>query len=175
MFSKTIHRIVSLVACVVILVTALASVAPVFADSGTADYVVKGSDNLTKIARRYGLTVDQILTVNPQIKDANTIRTGSVITLPAGRSEGVVVVPQGRFMRASIEKNGGEVRGEDRFYLVKGGDNLSKIATAYGISLQKLLDVNPQIDNANIIYGGELVRVPVGVAEKVPSFYTTNQ
>ncbi|MFJ8714117.1 peptidoglycan-binding protein [Streptomyces violaceus] len=39
----------------------------------TQFYVVKTGDNLTKIARRFHVTVDQIMAWNPQIKDRNKI------------------------------------------------------------------------------------------------------
>ncbi|MCT9138809.1 LysM peptidoglycan-binding domain-containing protein [Streptomyces violarus] len=39
----------------------------------TQFYVVKTGDNLTKIARRFHTTVDQLMAWNPQIKDRNKI------------------------------------------------------------------------------------------------------
>lgn len=39
----------------------------------TQFYVVKTGDNLTKIAQRFHVTVDQIMAWNPQIKDRNKI------------------------------------------------------------------------------------------------------
>jgi len=45
-------------------------------------------------------------------------------------------------------------------YEVKSGDTLSAIAQRYGISLQALIDANPQIVNPNLIYPGDLVTLP---------------
>jgi murein DD-endopeptidase MepM/ murein hydrolase activator NlpD len=45
-------------------------------------------------------------------------------------------------------------------YKVKPGDNLSKIAKRYGISLAQLLKANPQITNPDRIQVGQLVNVP---------------
>ncbi len=45
-------------------------------------YVVKTGDTLTSIARKYGLTVDDLLAANPQIKDPNKIKVGDQITIP---------------------------------------------------------------------------------------------
>jgi LysM repeat protein len=36
-------------------------------------------------------------------------------------------------------------------YIVRKGDTLSKIAQHYGITLEKLLRMNPQIDDPNLI------------------------
>jgi LysM repeat protein len=45
-------------------------------------YTVVARDNLEKIARKFGVTVAQILAVNPQIKDPNKIAIGDVIVIP---------------------------------------------------------------------------------------------
>jgi hypothetical protein len=47
-------------------------------------YTVVRGDTLTKIAKKFGVTVEQILAANPQIKDANTINVGDVIVIPTG-------------------------------------------------------------------------------------------
>lgn len=46
-------------------------------------YVVRKGDNLTKIAKRYGVSVADILKVNPKITDANKIVEGETIRMPA--------------------------------------------------------------------------------------------
>lgn len=45
-------------------------------------YTVKGGDTLTKIAGKYGTTVDNILQLNPQITDKNKIYKGQKIKIP---------------------------------------------------------------------------------------------
>jgi LysM repeat protein len=45
-------------------------------------YVVKSGDLLSKIATKYHVTVDQILTANPSIKNRNLIKPGDRITIP---------------------------------------------------------------------------------------------
>ena len=45
-------------------------------------HVVKAGDTLSKIATKYGVTVDQILAANPQIKDPNKIAVGDEIVIP---------------------------------------------------------------------------------------------
>ena len=47
-------------------------------------YVVQWGDTLGKIAARTGVSVSQILAVNPQIYNASLIYAGQVINLPAG-------------------------------------------------------------------------------------------
>jgi LysM repeat protein len=45
-------------------------------------YFVQKGDTLSEIAQRNHLTVDQIMAVNPQIKDKNKIYAGDTIYLP---------------------------------------------------------------------------------------------
>lgn len=50
-----------------------------------------------------------------------------------------------------------QVSGND--YVVKSGDSLWGIANAYGLSLARLIQLNPQIGNPNLIYPGQVVHV----------------
>ena len=52
-------------------------------------YVVAKGDTMSKIAKKFGVTVDQILAANPQVKNANKIKIGDELTIPAPTPEGV--------------------------------------------------------------------------------------
>lgn len=45
-------------------------------------------------------------------------------------------------------------------YIVRRGDTLNAIATFHEITLQQLLDENPQIDNPNLIFVGQAILIP---------------
>ena len=45
-------------------------------------YKVKAGDNLSKVAKHYGISLAQLLKANPQIKNPNKIRVGQLINLP---------------------------------------------------------------------------------------------
>ena len=47
-------------------------------------YTIRASDTLASIARRFGVTVDQILAANRQIVNPNIIFVGQVICIPTG-------------------------------------------------------------------------------------------
>lgn len=53
-------------------------------------YVVKAGDTLSRIAAKYHVTTDQILTANPSIKNPNNIAIGDKITIPQPAASGVV-------------------------------------------------------------------------------------
>lgn len=45
-------------------------------------------------------------------------------------------------------------------YTVRSGDTLSAIAAAHGVSYQALIAANPQIENPNLIYPGQVLTIP---------------
>ena len=60
-----------------------ASSSPTAAPAPTPQvYIVKSGDNLTKIARKFGLTVDQLKAANPGIKNINKIALGAELVIP---------------------------------------------------------------------------------------------
>ncbi|MDO5493614.1 MAG: LysM peptidoglycan-binding domain-containing protein, partial [Nesterenkonia sp.] len=46
-------------------------------------------------------------------------------------------------------------------YVIQAGDTLKEIADAHGVTLEQLLAVNPQIEDANLIFAGEELQLPV--------------
>lgn len=175
MFTK--QRLFSVLLVVVVIMSTLLSATPALARAdepdGSAEYAVKHGETLTSIARKFGLTVEKIMSANPHLTNPNNLYTGQVIILPAGRSEGIVPQDLRRIYVWQVERNGGRVELDDHMYLVKSGDSLTRIARSYGLTLAKLLAANPQIDDPNKLLRGELVIIPNGRAEKVPSFYST--
>jgi len=62
---------------------ASASLLPTPAPSPTPfTYTVAPKDTLTRIAKRFGVTVDQILAVNPAITDPNKLKIGDKLVIP---------------------------------------------------------------------------------------------
>ncbi len=101
-------------------------------------YTVKSGDTLDSIARANGTTWQALKAMNPQIANANLIRPGQKIALPA-----------------NVAQN----------YTVQRGDTLTEIARENNTSVAALMKANPEIRNANQIYPGQVVRVAGGGAE----------
>ena len=49
--------------------------------------------------------------------------------------------------------------GGEQWHTVERGDTLWELARRYGVSLERLVELNPQIKNPNLIYVGQKVRV----------------
>ena len=93
-------------------------------------------DTLSAIAQRHGVSLAALEAANPQIGNPNYIYPGETIHLPGG----------------SHDSGSG--------YTVRRGDTLSAIASLHGVSLAALEAANPQIRNPNLIYVGQVIRVP---------------
>ena len=50
--------------------------------ASAAQYTIKSSDTMWKIAQNYGITLQELLDANPQIADSNNIWEGLIITVP---------------------------------------------------------------------------------------------
>lgn len=104
------------------------------------DYVIQPGDTLTSIAARFGVTVEDIIRVNPILTDPNAIYPGQIIHIPLA---GQVPVA-----RAAL-------------YIVQPGETLTAIALRYSIPVSALLQFNPQITNPNLIYPGQIITIPL--------------
>ena len=70
-------------------------------ESDQGMYIVKPGDNLTNIAKKYDMTVSNILKMNPQIKDANKIYPGDKIFTPNQRFLRMIPNPKERIVMGS--------------------------------------------------------------------------
>lgn len=105
-----------------------------------ATYTVVQGDTLFQIARRFGVSPEALLAVNPQITNPDLIFPGQVICLPV---TGEFPCPTGLT------------------YMVAPGDTLFGIAQRFGVSVEVLLQLNPGITNPDLIRPGQILCVPV--------------
>lgn len=126
---------------------------PVAAASNSAaacgdTYVVQRGDYLSKIARNCGVTTQSLIDANPEIKDINKIYPGQVIRIKAGSTVPTPTPTPGT--------------GTSQQYTVQRGDTLFKIGQKFGVTVQSLLNANPSITNASLIYTGQVINIPSG-------------
>jgi LysM repeat protein len=136
---------------VVVVVAAITLTA--FSESARADpYTVVRGDTLEKIAKRTGTTVADLVARN-KLRDANQIRIGAVLDVPAP-PPATPVLPK------------------PILYTVKAGDTALRLAKKFSVSVQNLASVN-QLKNANNIRAGVVLLIPTpalpaGVTVKYP-------
>ncbi|MCD8115760.1 MAG: LysM peptidoglycan-binding domain-containing protein [Oscillospiraceae bacterium] len=92
--------------------------------------MVKSGDTLYNIARRYSVSVDDIVYAN-QLADPSVLSVGQALIIPK----------------------------EQRTHIVRRGQTLYSIAQSYGIDVKRLIAANPSID-PNRIYPGQSIIIP---------------
>ena len=144
-------RIVQSAVVLVILVTSFGSIRGASAWSCPSYITVQWGDTLSGIAVQCGTTVEAIQRVNPGL--GWWVYAGQVLCIPNGYGD----VP------VSYPPSGGT-------YVVQKGDTLGKLAARLGIRLSDILAVNPQINNASLIYVGQVITLPAGVSVPPPVY-----
>ncbi|HBN56174.1 MAG TPA: glycosyl hydrolase family 25 [Lachnospiraceae bacterium] len=97
-------------------------------------YTVRAGNTLSGIAAKYRTTVSRLVSLN-EIPNPNLIYTGEQLQIPGDSDFGMET------------------------YTVRPGDTLSQIGEMYDISVARLASVNG-ISNPNLIYPGEVLRLP---------------
>ena len=82
---------------------------------------VKSGNTLSQIAKSKGITLKALLAANPSIKDANKIRVGQSIKIPASDKGGVYKGMSKTEMAKMAMKNGGMTMKKKTKYMAKGG------------------------------------------------------
>ncbi len=100
------------------------------------EYIVQPGDTLFKIARRFGISLEELIAANPQISDPSKLLVGQRIIVPT------------------------EIPPTPTIYIVRPGDTLYLIARRYGITLEELIRANPQISDPNQINVGDRINIP---------------
>lgn len=116
-------------------------------NNGFNIYIIARGDTLKALATRFSTTVDYLMSLNKDIKDANVIYEGQRLVYPAngGGTTPPTPVPSGHT------------------YTVQKGDTLRKIADWTSTTVDDILKVNPQIKNADKIYVGQVINLPAAV------------
>ena len=129
---------------------------------------VRPNETLGAIARRFGTNVPSIMAVNPDIQDADRIRSGQVIRLPTPERL-TEVQEQRRAQQQQAERQQREQAKQQQEaaeaaaeaaparYKVTQGDTLSHIAARYPVSLSDIVAANPGVDPRKLQIGQELV------------------
>ncbi len=115
------------------------------------EYTVVRGDTMFKIARKLGTTVSFLHKWNPNIKNINLIFVNQKIVYYVEKE--VYVDADGNI----VDNKGTVQTNTERVYIVKRGDNLSKIARQLKTTLRNLLALNKDIKNPNLIYPNQKI------------------
>ena len=113
--------------------------------AGQLIHTVQAGESLSILARRYGVTVDQIAAANG-LADPNRIAVGQQLVIPGG--DAAASIPSGTL------------------YTVRRGDSLYRISLVFGVSVDDLLAAN-SLASPGAVYPGLALRIPVPAQEIV--------
>ncbi len=99
-------------------------------------YTVRRGDTLSKIANRYGITVNEIVALN-NIKNPNLIYVGQQLRIPLDNSINQM---------------------QNVYYRVQRGDRLWRIAKRYRTTVSNIARING-IRNPNLIFVGQILKI----------------
>lgn len=106
-------------------------------------YTVKSGDDLSKIARMYHVSVDQMLAANPQVK-GTTIKVGEELKIPNA---------------AHADVNSSATASRDKqpiFHVVEKGETLSSLSRTFHVKVAELQSWN-HLDGNDIKVGQKLI------------------
>lgn len=126
-----------------------------------ATHTVAPGENLYRIGLQYGMSWVTLAAYN-HLPNANYIRVGQVLRIPGGSTPSPVPPP------AEPDEPG------YTDYVVQLGDTLNSIARKYGVSWVEIAEANG-IVNPNLIYAGQVLKIPTSQPEAPPSVTHTVQ
>lgn len=109
-------------------------------------YTLRKGDTIDSIAKKRGMTVQQVLDVNP---DLNAVR------LQEGNT---ILLPTGKLSKRDLEILSGIGTGY-RLYPVRAGESLSEIMSKRKIQLSELQALNPGV-NLNRLAANQMIKLP---------------
>ena len=136
-------------------------------EGGVIDYKIEKGDMVSKLATKYGCTVEDIYKLNDGLnkETASKIRVGQVIRIPIGEAGAKAVATEGTKGSADYQPR--------RTVIAEAGDTAFSLAIEYYGArnlFRKIVDANPTLPWSDRLSGGEEVVLPeIGTAPSTAS------
>lgn len=130
---------------------------------GATEHTIAQGDTFATIAKKYNLTINAIAKANPGV-DSRKLKLGQKIKLPESGA-GAVAAPSATADAGAIPASAAGHAAAADTYVVKKGDNLTKIAKAHGVTIN-------QIKTANNL---KTTSLQIGSKLKIPAKAGTNE
>lgn len=127
--------------------------------SGPFEYTVQQGDNLSDIATRFGTDIPTLLALNPSIDP---------VTLIIYVGQKILVPPPNMLLPTATSVSTLVPPGTLISYTVMPGDTVGDIAVRFNSTVDAIVKEN-KLANANDIYAGLILKIPVNIATPVPT------
>jgi LysM repeat protein len=127
--------------------------------SGPFEYTVQQGDILSEIATRFGTDLPTLLALNPSIDPTTLI-------IYVGQK--ILVPPPNMQLPTPTEVSASLPYGTIILYTVMPNDTLGAIAIRFRSTVEEIVKEN-ELANANDIFAGMILRIPVNIATPVPT------
>jgi LysM repeat protein len=123
---------------------------------------VQSGDTLLRIANRFGVTTQQVMSFN-SISNPNLIRVGQRLLIPTS-TDAVAPTPT----PTPTPTTGSQPSTQSVEYIVQSGDTLLRIANRFGVTTQQVMSFN-SISNPNLIRVGQRLLIPTSTDAVAPT------
>ncbi|MDI4644876.1 LysM peptidoglycan-binding domain-containing protein [Cohnella hashimotonis] len=107
-------------------------------------HIAKSGDTLYNLAKKYGLSLDELIAANTDIANPDEIEVGAKIRIPKPGQKQYEIAQD---------------------YTIQQGDTMWKLSKTYQVPLADLIAANPQIVNPSALMTGQVVHIPKLPAE----------
>lgn len=121
-------------------------------------YAVQSGDTLWSIANRFGIDQDELLALNPGL-DPQRLHVGAEVVLSGTPPAGATTAPQQQAAAVTAGATQRPVSTVGMSYTVAAGDNATRIAERFGVTLEALQEANR--DSLAVVRIGQVLRIPV--------------
>ena len=126
-------------------------------------YSIKQGDTWALIAKTRQISEDELSLLNPAVTDKQTLRSGQVINVPILPNDNSIITSSIGGNKKDKDKNKNQTtvvveNNQPRIHIVQQGETLFGIAKKYGVRLEVIKTLNPDLTEQISI--GQQIRIP---------------
>jgi LysM repeat protein len=135
-------------------------VPPTVTPVAASEYAVVKGDIPATIAKKFGITTKALMDANPGLQPTK-LQIGQKLQIPAATASGAGAAPAVTPSVAAMDSTGAA-----QIYTVKSGDNLTKVAAQFHVSLKQLRAANNL--KTDMLKVGQKLTIPAKTAPAAP-------